>query len=436
MSVPAQGASGPKIPSRCDVVIVGGGIVGVSAALFLARKGVSVTLCEKGRIGAEQSSRNWGWCRTMGRTAAELPLSIESLRIWSDLHGEVGAETGFRRCGIAYLYDTEREVDASEAWLEHARSYQLGARRLGGAEIDALLPGAARKWRSALFTATDGRAEPALAAPAIAQAAERAGARVLTQCAARGVETTGGRASAVVTEMGRIDCQAVILAGGAWSRLFSGNLGVDFPQLKILGSVMRTAPLAGAPETSVGGSNFSFRKRLDGGYTIARRGANLSEITPDSFRLFFDFLPTLRAQWRELRLRIGPRFLEEWNVPRRWPLDARSPFEQVRVLDPAPNAAILREGEANLGAAFPVFKQARIVERWAGLIDVTPDAVPVISPVKTLPGFFLASGFSGHGFGIGPGSGRLIADLVTGDAPLVDPAPFRFERFARAAQRQ
>ena len=369
----------------------------------------------------------------MGRTAAELPLSIESLRLWSELDGEVGAQTGFRRCGIAYVYDTQTEVDASEAWFESARGYQLGARRLREAEVDALLPGSARRWRSALYTPSDGRAEPSLAAPAIAAAAERLGANILTGCAVRGVETSAGRASAVITEQGRIDCASVILAGGAWSRLFCGNLGIDFPQLKILGSVMRTAPLDGAPETSVGASNFAFRKRLDGGYTIARRGANVSHITPDSFRLFFDFLPTVRTQWKDLRLRVGRSFLEEWNVPRRWALDAPSPFEAVRVLDPAPARDILDEGQANLNAAFPVFRQAQIVQRWAGLIDVTPDAVPVIAPVKALPGFFLASGFSGHGFGIGPASGKLIADLVTGDPTIVDPAPFRLERFARAA---
>jgi hypothetical protein len=87
----------------------------------------------------------------------------------------------------------------------------------------------------------------------------------------------------------------------------------------------------------------------------------VSEITPDSFRLFCDFLPSLKTQWRELRLRVGRRFLEEWNVPRRWSLDAPSPFEAVRVLDPAPTQALLTEGHANLSAAFPIFKQARIV---------------------------------------------------------------------------
>ena len=257
----------------------------------------------------------------------------------------------------------------------------------------------------------------------------------MTSCAARGLETAAGRVSGVATEKGPILCNAVVLAGGAWSRLFCGNIGVDFPQLKILGSVMRTAPLEGAPEYAVGASNFAFRKRLDGGYTIAHRGANETPLTPDSFRLFFDFLPSLAKEWRNLRLRIGRRFIEEWNVPRRWALDEPSPFEIVRVLDPEPSEPILAQGRANLVRNFPVFKNATIAQSWAGLIDVTPDAVPVISPIEGLPGFYLASGFSGHGFGIGPGAGRLIADMVSGDNPIVDPKPFRFERLARRSKR-
>jgi glycine/D-amino acid oxidase-like deaminating enzyme len=368
----------------------------------------------------------------MGRDHAELPLAIESLRLWGGMNAQVGGETGFRNSGIVYLCESQRELDAYEAWLDKARQFQIQSRLLGASELARVLPGLAGRWAGALITPTDGRAEPGLATAAIAEGARRAGATIVTSCAVRGLETTGGRVSAAVTEQGRIDCGAVILAGGAWSRLFCGNQGVDFPQLKILGSVMRTAPVEGAPELAVGGPDFGFRKRLDGGYTVARRGASVTPLTPDHFRLFFDFLPALAKEWRELRLRVGGRFIEEWNIPRRWKLDGPSPFEAVRVLDPAPVDSILEEGRVNLARAFPVFKDVPIVERWAGLIDVTPDAVPVISPVAALPGFYLASGFSGHGFGIGPASGRLIADLVAGDAPIVDPTPFRFERFARS----
>ena len=191
---------------------------------------------------------------------------------------------------------------------------------------------------------------------------------------------------------------------------------------------MRTAPIDGGPEHAVGAGNFAFRKRLDGGYTIAQRNANIAEIVPDSFRLFFDFLPALAKQWHELRLRVGRRFVEEWRMPRRWALDDVTPFETVRTLNPEPSNAVLEEGRRNLIESFPAFRDMKIVERWAGLIDVTPDGVPVISEVPSLPGFFIASGFSGHGFGIGPGAGHLIADLVTGKAPIVDPRPFRYER--------
>jgi glycine/D-amino acid oxidase-like deaminating enzyme len=106
-----------------------------------------------------------------------------------------------------------------------------------------------------------------------------------------------------------------------------------------------------------------------------------------------------------------------------------SPLEQVRILDPAPVEPILEEALSSLKQIFPAFASVQVEERWAGAIDATPDAVPVISGVDNLPGLYLATGFSGHGFGIGPGAGRLMADLVTGKTPLVDPAPFRYSRF-------
>ena len=423
-------ASDPALPRHASVVVVGGGIIGVCTALFLAQKGHSVALCEKGRIGAEQSSRNWGWCRTLGRDPREIPLSIESLRFWRGMNKLTGTETGFRQAGIVYLFDTEQQMATQEAWAKEAQTYQIDVRALRGAQLAAVAPGAARPFVGGMYTPTDGRAEPAQAAPAIAEAARRLGVGILTHCAVRGIETAAGRISAAVTERGRISCDAVVLAGGAWSRLFCGNLGVNLPQLKVLSSVLRTEPLSGPPEMTMGASDFAFRKRLDGGYSIARRNASVSEIVPDSFRLFNDFLPAYRSDWRDLRLRLNGKFLQEWRMKRHWSLDEETPFEQTRVLDPAPSAGLLEEARKSLTDAFPAFAGMRVAESWAGMIDVTPDAVPVISAVDAIPGFFIATGFSGHGFGIGPGAGRLMADLVAGDPPIVDPTPFRFSRFA------
>jgi len=422
--------SDPEVPARAGVVIIGGGIIGASTALFLAEKGHSVVLCEKGRIGGEQSSRNWGWCRTMGRDADEIPLAMESLRLWRGMNERTGRETGYRQAGIMYLCETEQEMADREAWLVEAEQYQVDARVVRGAAMDDVIPGASRLFIGALHTPTDGRAEPSMAAPAIAEAARAAGAAVLTDCAVRGVETKGGRVSGVVTEKGRIACDVVVLAGGAWSRLFCGNAGIELPQLKVLASVFRTQPLDGGPETAASGSVFAFRKRLDGGYTIARRDANIADITPDSFRLLRQYLPTLRENYGEIRMRIGRRFLEEWRTRRRWSLDEPTPFEAVRVWDPEPRHAVLEEARKVLSQKFPAFAGMQIAQSWGGMIDVTPDAVPVIGEVPSLPGFFLSTGFSGHGFGIGPGAGRLTADLVSGDTPIVDPHPFRFGRFS------
>lgn len=426
--------SDTALPAQAAIVVIGGGVIGVMAALNLAERGITVALIEKGRIAGEQSSRNWGWCRTMGRDPAELPLAIEAARQWEGMDARLGAATGYRRAGVVYLHETPRHTAIHEAWLEHARQWQIDARLLTPDQVTMMFPGTTRRWAGGLHTPSDGRAEPSMAVPAMAAAARRAGAAIVTGCAVRGLDLVGGRVAGVVTERGRIACDGVILAGGAWSRLFLGNHGVDFPQLKILGSVLRTAPLAGLPELAVGAADWAFRKRLDGGYTVAQRGASVAELVPDSFRLMGDFLPTLRRQWHELRLRVGGRFLTEWRMPRRWRLDETSPFERLRVLDPAPMPGILAEARANLTRDFPAFAAMQVADSWAGLIDATPDAVPVIGPVAALPGLTLASGFSGHGFGLGPGAGRLAAELATGAAPIVDPAPFRLERFTRAVR--
>ena len=421
--------SDESLPARTGVVVVGGGIIGATAALFLARKGVPVLLCGKGGIAAEQSSRNWGWCRTMGRDPRELPLAIESLRLWREMDALTGADTGWRQSGILYLSRTQAELAEREAWLAAVRPFHLDTRLVTAAEAAARLPGLAGGWVGGLYTPSDGRAEPQWAAPAIAAAARKHGAAIVTGCAVRGIETQGGRIAAAVTERGRVACDAVVLAGGVWSRLFCGSLGVRLPQLKVISSVLRTEPLDG-PDISCGGYGFGLRKRLDGGYNVASWSGNLHDITPDTLRLFRDFLPSLRVKWRDTRLRLGAGFIEAWRVPRRWALDAPSPFERVRVLDPAPHQPILDLGRKSVTAAFPAFRAMRVAESWGGVIDVTPDELPVISAVDSLPGFFLATGFTGHGFGIGPGAGRLMAELVTGETPVVDPAPFRFSRFS------
>ncbi len=418
------------VPDRTTVVIIGGGIVGVCTAFFLAREGVPVVLVEKGEIAGEQSSRNWGWCRKMGRDPREMPLAIESLRLWNDMNKMIGGESGYRRAGIVYLCRTEQELARRASWLELVgAAHQIDSRLLTRDQMALVTPGLAGKWAGALSTPSDGRAEPGLAAPAIAEAARRHGAVILTNCAARTVETLGGQIAGVVTEHGYISCDQVVLAGGVWSRLFCGNLGLRLPQLKVTSAVMRIDPVAGGPETSTGGPGFGLRKRLDGGYTVGNWSQNRAQIVPDSARFFRDF----RAIWWQNRkstsLRVGPAWAREAMLPRHWKPDRVSPFERVRILDPLPSLRILAQAKRQLIEAFPVMHGMNVTHTWGGAIDVTPDGVPVISPVDSLPGFYIATGFTGHGFGLGPGAGRLMAQIVMGQTPVVDPLPFRYSRF-------
>ena len=232
----------------------------------------------------------------------------------------------------------------------------------------------------------------------------------------------------VVTEKGAIRTGAALLAGGAWSSIFCRRHGLDLPQLTVRASVMRTRPAPAVTEGAIGTPGFSIRRRLDGGYSLAMARGVGFDITPDSFRYFRSFLPIYRQERRHLKLHLGRAFFEALARPLQWALDRPSPFEAERILDPAPDAAVLAQALKNLRTAYPALKGLQMAESWAGMIDATPDAVPVISPVESVPGFHIATGFSGHGFGIGPGAGRLAADLITGAPPVVDPHPFRYSR--------
>lgn len=423
--------SDPNLPSEADVVVIGGGIIGVSAAYFLAKKGYRVALVEKGRVGAEQSGRNWGWVRQQNRDERELPLAKAALSIWGGLEKEIGADLGFRQQGLTYLTDKPAELAGWEKWVNMARGYGVNSRMLSEAEANAVVPSSPRRWLGGVHSPSDGYAEPTMASSALAEAARRLGVTIHQNCAARGMETQGGTISAVATEKGRIRTSRVLCAGGAWSSLFCRWHGIDFPQSGVRSTCFAT--LAG-PSVIEGGFStpeFTFRRRLDSGYTVSIRNRGRIEITPQGLRYARDFLPMFRARWSSsVSMGVGRSFFTGPEALARWTLDRVSPFEKIRVLDPAPDEPTIRAALDALSKEFPALKGIGVAQKWGGWIDSTPDAVAAIGPVPELSGFFVASGFSGHGFGIGPAAGRLAADLIVGDPPIVDPHPLRFTRFS------
>lgn len=431
--VSATWAGEPPAPGDCpasaDVVIIGGGIVGVSTAWFLAQAGVQVVLCEKGFIAGEQSGRNWGWVRIQGRDPREVPMMLDSLKTWRTMADTIGEDVGYTEGGCLYSARNDKELAGYDTWLEVARQHGIDSRIIGSEELRTHVGDAASRWTGALYTPSDGRAEPHKAGPALARAATRLGARIMTGTAVRGVSMAAGRVAGVVTEHGEIRTSTVLCSAGAWSSMFCRSLGIAVPQLKVRGTVVRTAPASLPLQGNFFDSTIGIRRRQDGGYTVAHGSVLDHGITPSTLRYCFKFLPALRRELGVLRVRLGRDFFDELGMPSRWALDKESPFESRRVLNPEPSPKVLAGIRKNLAATFPELANVEFVEAWAGMVETSPDVVPMIGELDDLPGFHLASGFSGHGFGLGPGAGKAIAALLSGATPDVDLSPFRLGRF-------
>ncbi len=433
MSFPFRGLPplrhpGPP-PAQTDVVVLGGGVIGVMTAWHLVARGQRVVVCEKGRIGAEQSGRNWGWIRQQGRDPGELPIMVESLRIWKSLAQEVGPGLGFRQTGVMYLARTAAEMAGFDAWMTHARAHDLDTEMVSATGVTGHIKGQGG-WIGGLYTPSDARAEPWAALPLIAAEAARRGVVIAEGCAVRSLDIASGRVAGVITEAGRIAAPQVVVAGGAWSRLFLGAHGVMIPQLSVLASVAATGPM---PEVFAGNAAddvFAFRRRADGGYTLAPGAEHDFFPGRDAIASLHTFLPILRKDWRSTHFRpLAPRgYPDAWTTPRHWSPDAPSPFEKLRILDPAPNMATIGRVQDAFARAFPALGRPVLKSAWAGMIDTMPDVVPVIDHAP-IPGLTIATGMSGHGFGIGPGVGRVVADMVADHDPGHDLSRFRLARF-------
>ncbi len=425
--------SSPSLPSEADVVVIGGGVVGVFSAYYLAQRGIKVALVEKGRVAAEQSSRNWGWCRQQNRDARELPMATKSLALWDALASEIGADVGFRRCGLLYLSQDESEIAGWAKWRDFAKTVGVTSHVLSAKEAGERGCATGKSWKGGVFSPTDGIADPSVAVPQVATAMMKLGGTVHQNCAARGLELSGGRVSGVVTEAGTIRTKTVVMAGGAWASSFCHQLGVRFPQASVRSSILAVSPPAAEVPDVLHTSDVTLTRRLNGGYTLAISGRARVDPSPQQIRFGREFIPMFARRWRSL----APGGTQGWRLGhetlKKWALDEITPMERARILDPKPDSGQIRLTYERAGALLPDLARCEIENSWASYIDSTPDGVPAIGEVEGVPGFILAAGFSGHGFGIGPGAGHLIADIISGDDPIVDPRPYAPERLNRSA---
>ena len=423
--------SGPP-PKSSDVVIIGGGIIGITTALYLVQRNVSVTVLEKGRVAAEQSSRNWGWIRKQGRDEDELPIMIEAARLWPQLAQECGEEIGLRQTGVTYLASSDKEMAEFEAFMQIAAAHDMDTRMLTSGDVSEQIKNMTGAFKGAMMTPSDMRAEPSLAVPALARLASSKGVKIIENCAARMLDIAAGRTAGVWSEQGYIATSVVVLAGGAWSSLFLRKHDIAIPQLSVKATVAATQPMPEFHDGAAVEKHIAFRRRLDGGYTLAPAGSHRLYLGPDAFRHAAKYFPALRADPLGTRyaLRAPAGYPDGWTTPRDWTPDEPGPFEKIRVLNPAPDASDLTSIARGFQRLFPQAGEVRFQKCWAGMIDTMPDTVPIVDWVPTHPGLLVATGMSGHGFGIGPGMGLVISNLIQGNATGHNLHRFRFSRFS------
>ncbi|WP_018296867.1 NAD(P)/FAD-dependent oxidoreductase [Corynebacterium lubricantis] len=428
-----------EIPEEADVVVIGGGISGISTALYLNEFGLKTVVFEKGSVANEASSRNFGWVYSNALAQELLPMAEQAKEHWFGFADRFGFDVTARRTGNFTLAPTEKELDQHREWLVMAQKAAptIDAQVLNQAELEEKVPGVGKMFAGALYQPSDGMAEPSHAVPLIAKGARQEGVKIFERTAVRGFEYSGKAISKVVTEHGSIRTKKVVLAGGSWTSYFLNNLGINLPQQNIASSLLRFSGAKAGPGAAMGGDIF-WRDELPGTVSIG----TLQHIIPveiNSFKVLPAFAGSLKELLKDplnvpLRISIGPDFINSLKRKRRWKNDEVTEFERVRMLTSRHIPAGHKKVFKALEEVFPDTKNAKVIERWGGSMDALPDSLPVLDQVDQVPGLYVNSGYAGEGFSVGPGGGHLMAEIVAGREPSIDPTPFRFSRFHDGSQ--
>ena len=376
-----------------DVVVIGAGISGAATAYELASAGVRVVLLDRFGPAAMASGWTLAGVRQSGRDPAELPLAQAAVADWESLADKLGAPTHYRQLGNLRLARTEAQLAQLARMVAGQREAGLDLSMLDRDALHALAPAVAPEVLGASWCPTDGQADPVATVAAFVAAASRAGAELRFGEAAVSIELEGDRVAAVLTERGRIPCGAVVVAAGVLGKRLLAPLGIDVPIVTRGVTLLRTAPAPPVLAQVIGVADASCagRQEHDGRFRFTGAG--------ETWSAGLDWADGSPEQGR----RLGPRLLPRLG-------------EVARVA-------------ALFGGLVPAVLAAKLEESWVGLIDMTPDALPVLDAAGPR-GLALGLGFSGHGFCLGPVTGRILASLVRDETPNLPIAPFALARFA------
>ena len=377
-----------------DVVVIGAGISGAAAAYELATSGLSVTLLDRWGPAAMGSGWTLAGVRQLGRDPVELPLAQAAVADWERLDEKLDASTHYRQHGNLRLARTESDMQQLSAMVAEQQRAGVPAEMLDQAALQGLAPAVSRAIPGAAYCPTDGHADPHATVRAFLGAAERAGATLRFGEAVLSIEVTGCRVTGVITELGRIACGRVVVAAGVLGNRLLAPLGLAVPMVARAITLLRSAAVSPALSQVIGIADASCagRQEVDGRFRFTSGS--------------------------------GP-----WQGALDWP-DAESRAGAARS---GPQLAPSLRGIARVaglfGALVPAVLDVPLAESWVGLVDMTPDALPVIEAATEPLGLVMAHGFSGHGFCLGPVTGRILAALARDERPNLPIAPFALSRF-------
>jgi glycine/D-amino acid oxidase-like deaminating enzyme len=390
---------GQAPPRSADAVVVGAGICGVTAAEALAGQGAHVVVVEKEPgPGMEQSGRAQGAIRVQGRESAELPLAMESLEIWRGV-AEDGDEFELRFGGNLYLCTSEDEVRQAAELRDTAHANGLtDVRLLAPKEAREIVPAATGEFTVAMWSPGDAQCSPRAATEFFAKRAAAAGARFSYSTLATRIIESGGAVRGLATSRGTIDAPTVVVTGGIWTAELAATAGVQVPVMPVALSQCETEPVEPLIGPTLRCFEFGARQRPNGQLSMS---AGMNTIVDHYLSL---------ASLRHVRLWTR-RYLANRKAIRLH-VDWRRPFT-ARSVEREANRALMDASLEAAGRMIPRLRDVRITRYWAGVVDMSPDGLPILDGNTGLEGLVVVTGLSGHGLALGPAIGRIAADLAT-----------------------
>lgn len=417
-----------------DLIVIGGGIVGCAAALYASRQGMSCLLIERDTAGSAQSGRNLGFVRQQERDFRELALMTGAMRLWEGIEADLGRAVGWRQGGNVSLAFSETQLVTRRDWQRRAvEDFDLDTRILTATETHDLLPHLATDAGvlGAMYTPSDGCAEPARATRAFFEAALDAGLTVSLGEPATQIDTSGGKVSGVWVG-GRLHrARTVICAAGTGSTALLRGVGLDLPQERIRATVTRTRRRPSLRlDPCVTGPLTGIRQDVNGAYVIAVAGGEY-DLRLDSWRHRRSYASARQTTNADaLRINYLAPFQHLLSHRIEAPLADIPPSRDVAL----PDASRVEQALTEFRRLFPKLADLELETSWAGIIDTMPDVIPAIGAVEGVDGLLAATGFSGHGFGPGPMAGKVMADLAAGFVSPVNIqslSPMRFRGGAK-----